>query len=81
MSDQYFFGVRTIRQIMSPSHLRMQRHSDSTMKIAKRLDFHPTVEYLRHPRPNSRRQHEIAKKEVENWSNRNQIAIIYVNLA
>lgn len=45
-------------------HVRMQRHCENAMRIAKHLDQHPAIERVIYPGLESHPQHEIAKKQM-----------------
>ncbi len=48
-------GVETL-------HLRMQRHSENAMAVARYLQSHPAVEWVNYPGLESSRYHALAKK-------------------
>ncbi|AJA48353.1 cystathionine gamma-synthase [Clostridium pasteurianum DSM 525 = ATCC 6013] len=48
--------------------LRMKQHSDSALKIAEFLEFHPSVKFVAYPGLKSHPQHEIAKKQMTMFS-------------
>lgn len=48
--------------------LRMKQHSDSALKIAEFLEFHPAVKFVAYPGLKSHPQHEIAKKQMTMFS-------------
>jgi len=48
-------GVETL-------HLRMQRHSENAMAVARYLQSHPSVEWVNYPGLESSRYHALAKK-------------------
>ncbi|MEM0983919.1 MAG: cystathionine gamma-synthase [Planctomycetota bacterium] len=48
-------------------HVRMDRHCENAMKIAKHLDAHPAVEKVVYPGLPSHPQHEIAKKQMSGF--------------
>ena len=43
-------------------HLRMERHSQNAMAVAKHLESHPLVSWINYPGLSSHPQHELAKK-------------------
>ncbi|TDX52307.1 O-acetylhomoserine aminocarboxypropyltransferase/cysteine synthase family protein [Orenia marismortui] len=43
--------------------LRMDRHSENALKVAKWLEEHPQVEWVRYPGLESHPQHDLAKKQ------------------
>jgi methionine-gamma-lyase len=48
--------------------LRMQRHCESGMKIARYLEAHPAVEWVRYPFLPSHPQYDIARKQMSGGS-------------
>lgn len=53
-------GVKTLG-------VRMERHCQNAMIVAKYLETHPMVEYVRYPGLESHPQHELAKKQMKNY--------------
>lgn len=49
-------------------HLRMQRHSESALKVAKFLESHDKIESVLYPGLTSHPQHSIAKKQMSGFS-------------
>ncbi|MCA9279294.1 MAG: cystathionine gamma-synthase [Phycisphaeraceae bacterium] len=45
-------------------HVRMQRHCENAMRIAKHLEQHPAIDRVIYPGLPSHPQHEIAKKQM-----------------
>jgi O-acetylhomoserine (thiol)-lyase len=43
-------------------HLRMQRHSENALAVARHLSSHPAVEWVNYPGLESSRYHALAKK-------------------
>jgi cystathionine beta-lyase/cystathionine gamma-synthase len=54
-------GVKTL-------HLRMQRHCENAMEVAKYLSDHPAIDKLYYPGLESHPGHEIAKKQMRGFS-------------
>jgi cystathionine beta-lyase/cystathionine gamma-synthase len=54
-------GVKTL-------HLRMARHSENGMAVAKYLEAHPKVERVSYPGLPSHPQHDIAKRQMSAFS-------------
>jgi O-acetylhomoserine (thiol)-lyase len=52
-------GVETL-------HLRMQRHSENALAVAKYLSSHPAVEWVNYPGLESSRYHALARKYLPN---------------
>lgn len=48
--------------------LRMQKHGDNAMMVAQFLESHPKVKFVRYPGLKSHPQHELAKKQMSNFS-------------
>ena len=55
--------------------LRMQKHSENAMKVAQFLESHPKVKFIRYPGLKSHPQHELAKKQMSNFSGMINFAI------
>jgi methionine-gamma-lyase len=53
-------GIKTLA-------IRMERHSKNAQKIAKYIENHPKIEWVRYPGLNSHPQHEIAKKQMHGF--------------
>jgi methionine-gamma-lyase len=45
-------------------HLRMEKHASNALKVAKFLEVHPEIEWVRYPGLPSHPQYEIAKKQM-----------------
>jgi methionine-gamma-lyase len=54
-------GIKTLA-------LRMERHSESAMKVAEYLEHHPAVSWVRYPGLPSHPQHHIARKQMSGYS-------------
>ncbi|MEM9373067.1 MAG: cystathionine gamma-synthase [Planctomycetota bacterium] len=48
-------------------HVRMERHCENAMKVARHLDAHPKVEKVVYPGLESHPQHELAKKQMHGF--------------
>jgi methionine-gamma-lyase len=48
-------------------HLRMEKHASNAMEVAKFLESHPKIEWIRYPGLPSHPQHEIAKKQMSGF--------------
>lgn len=48
-------------------HVRMERHCENAMKVAKHLEAHPKVEKVIYPGLESHPQHAIAKKQMHGF--------------
>jgi len=48
-------------------HLRMERHASNAMKVARFLEGHPKVAWVRYPGLASHPQHEVAKKQMSGF--------------
>ena len=53
-------GIKTL-------HVRMQRHCENAMKIARYLEQHPNVSQVYYPGLESHRGHEMAKKQMRDF--------------
>lgn len=49
-------------------HIRMQRHAENAMEIAKFLESRPEIEWVRYPGLPGHPQHEIARKQMSGYS-------------
>ena len=58
-AQQFLLGVETLS-------LRVQRHSDNALAVARYLENHPKVEWVAYPGLESHPTHENAKKYLEN---------------
>jgi len=78
--DKMKFIQKTIGNVSSPFdcwlnlsglktlHLRMQRHSESALKVAKFLENHDKIKSVLYPGLASHPQHEIAKQQMSGFS-------------
>ncbi len=48
-------------------HVRMERHSENAMKVARFLEAHPQVEKIWYPGLESFAQHELAKEQMDGF--------------
>ncbi len=48
-------------------HLRMERHAENAMELARFLESHPRVERVNYPGLASHPQHEVARKQMSGW--------------
>ena len=58
------FNAWVLSKSIETLSLRMERHSDNALKIAKRLEDHNSVESVRYPFLTSHPNHELAKKQM-----------------
>jgi len=49
-------------------HIRMQRHAENAMEVAKFLKSRPEIEWVRYPGLPGHPQHEIARKQMSGYS-------------
>jgi len=49
-------------------HIRMQRHAENAMEVAKLLESRPEIEWVRYPGLTSHPQHEIARTQMSGYS-------------
>lgn len=56
------FNAFLLLQGIETLHLRMQRHSENTLKVARFLEHHPRVEYVNYPGLESSPFHSLTKK-------------------
>lgn len=62
------FNAFLILQGIETLHLRMQRHSENALAIAKALEKHPGVEWVNYPGLASSKYNALAKKYLPNGS-------------
>lgn len=62
------FNAWLILRGISTLPLRMKQHNASTLRIAKFLEAHPAVQMVRYPGLAGHPQHEIAKKQMSEYS-------------
>lgn len=58
-----FLALRGLKTL----HLRMQRHNNSAMVIARYLESHPQVDQVYYPGLPSHNQHELAKRQMNGF--------------
>ena len=58
-----FYLLRSTKTL----HVRMQRHCENAMAVAKHLQQHPAVERVIYPGLDSHPQHDIAKKQMRDF--------------
>jgi len=56
------FNSWAILQGIETLHIRMERHSENSMKVAKFLETHPNVTWVAYPGLESHRDHSVARK-------------------
>ena len=59
-----FLVLRSLKTL----HLRMERHNENAMKIAKWAEAHPKIERVLYPMLPSHPQHDLAKKQMSGGS-------------
>lgn len=60
------FNAFLILQGLETLHLRMEKHSENALKVAKFLEDHPKVNWVAYPGLPSHKTHNLAKKYLEN---------------
>jgi O-acetylhomoserine (thiol)-lyase len=60
------FNAFLLLQGAETLHLRMQRHSENALAVAKHLESHPGVEWVNYPGLESSQYHSLAKKYLPN---------------
>jgi O-acetylhomoserine (thiol)-lyase len=60
------FNAFLLLQGAETLHLRMQRHSENALAVAKHLEAHPGVEWVNYPGLESSQYHSLAKKYLPN---------------
>ncbi|MFN5550182.1 MAG: O-succinylhomoserine sulfhydrylase [Bacteroidota bacterium] len=58
------FNAWVLSKSLETLAIRMEKHSENAMTIAKYLERHPKVEYVKYPFLTSHPQHSIAKKQM-----------------
>jgi O-succinylhomoserine sulfhydrylase len=58
------FNAWVLSKSLETLAIRMEKHSQNAMTIAKYLERHPKVEYVKYPFLTSHPQHSIAKKQM-----------------
>jgi O-succinylhomoserine sulfhydrylase len=58
------FNAWVLSKSIETLPLRMERHSENALKIAKRLEQHASVESVRYPFLTSHPKHQLAKKQM-----------------
>ncbi len=59
-----FLAMRSLKTLS----VRMERHAENAMAIAKWLEAHPKIERVIYPGLPSHPQHELAKRQMDNYS-------------
>lgn len=62
------FDAFLLHRGLKTLHVRMERHNQNAMEIAKFLEAHPKVERVYYPGLPSHPQHDIAKKQMTGFS-------------
>ncbi|HVJ06707.1 MAG TPA: PLP-dependent aspartate aminotransferase family protein [Candidatus Saccharimonadales bacterium] len=62
------FNAWLIRRGLHTLELRMRAHAESAMKIAEFLESHPRVKRVIYPGLSSHPQHELARRQMKNFS-------------
>ncbi|MVT08120.1 trans-sulfuration enzyme family protein [Chitinophaga tropicalis] len=58
------FNAWVLSKSMETLHIRMARHSESALALAKALEGNPLLEWVKYPMLESHPQHAIAKKQM-----------------
>lgn len=58
------FNAWVLSKSMETLHIRMARHSESALTLAKALEGNPLLEWVKYPMLESHPQHAIAKKQM-----------------
>ena len=62
------FNAWLIMRSIETLPLRMHKHSENAMKLAQFLESHPKVKFVRYPGLKSHPQHDIARKQMSDFS-------------
>lgn len=60
------FNAWVLSRSLETLDVRMERHSSNALHIAKALEGHPAISYVKYPMLPSHPQHEIAKRQMLN---------------
>ncbi|MCH2232034.1 MAG: aminotransferase class I/II-fold pyridoxal phosphate-dependent enzyme [Crocinitomicaceae bacterium] len=60
------FNAWVLSKSLETLDVRLERHCKSALEIARRLEKHPAVEFVKYPFLPSHQQYEIAKKQMVN---------------
>ncbi|MBE7169949.1 MAG: aminotransferase class I/II-fold pyridoxal phosphate-dependent enzyme [Williamsia sp.] len=60
------FNAWVISKSLETLHVRMERHAANALHIAKALEHHPQISWLKYPFLPSHPQHKIAVKQMQN---------------
>jgi O-succinylhomoserine sulfhydrylase len=60
------FNAWVLSKAVDTLEVRMERHAATALSLAKKLESHPKITWLRYPFLPSHPQHEIAKKQMQN---------------
>jgi O-succinylhomoserine sulfhydrylase len=60
------FNAWVLTKSLETLFVRMDRHADSALKLAKALDGHPAISWVKYPFLPSHPQYEIARKQMSN---------------
>ena len=60
------FNAWILSKSLETLDVRMERHASNALAIAKALELHPAIDWLRYPYLASHPQHVIAKKQMKN---------------
>lgn len=60
------FNAWVLSKSLETLYVRMDKHADNALYIAKKLEGHPTLSWVKYPYLPSHPQHAIAKKQMKN---------------
>lgn len=60
------FNAWVISKSLETLFVRMDKHAENALKIAQRLEGHPSISWVKYPFLPSHPQHDIAKKQMKN---------------
>lgn len=60
------FNAWVLTKSLETLYLRMDKHADNALKVAKALENHPKLSFVKYPYLSTHPQYEIAKKQMSN---------------
>ncbi len=60
------FNAWVLTKSLETLYLRMDKHADNALKVAKALENHPKLSFVKYPFLSTHPQYEIAKKQMSN---------------
>lgn len=60
------FNAWVLSKSLETLHVRMDRHAENALRVARRLESHPAIMRLRYPWLDSHPRHEVARRQMSN---------------